>query len=303
MMQIPPPGPARSDHVRPFWRRAGVFLFAATITLSWWHPSASEGQVIPPPDPDQEPLPVPAELMHDEHIREEFGINRLTTPSIKRLFEQLDTLGRLPYEEVRREIPQNTPSDRTLVALGLGTIITDGFLTVQAEDVQQIEKVGRAALKFAKALGGGDTISVHSRALMEYSALGEWEVLKDELAKTQADVEVEMIQLRDVEVAHLIALGGYARALEIGSRSVLEGYTEERAAVLDQLEVAAYFAFSMEHLHPKVQGLAHIQEVYLALRDVGDVLLEADGELTEARVKRLEGAAKAMVAAISSRLP
>ena len=42
---------------------------------------------------------VPEDLIGDEHVREEFGVNKFTTPSIKKLFEQLDDLGDLPYAE------------------------------------------------------------------------------------------------------------------------------------------------------------------------------------------------------------
>ena len=44
---------------------------------------------------------VPEDLIGDEHVREEFGVNRFTTPSIKKLFEQLDELGELPYAELK----------------------------------------------------------------------------------------------------------------------------------------------------------------------------------------------------------
>ena len=59
---------------------------------------------------------VPEDLIGDEHVREEFGVNRFTTPSIKKLFEQLDKLGELPYAELKRELPKSIPRDRTLVA-------------------------------------------------------------------------------------------------------------------------------------------------------------------------------------------
>ena len=76
---------------------------------------------------------VPEDLVGDEHVREEFGVNRFTTPSIKKLFEQLDELGELPYAKLKREIPKVIPKERSLVALGLGTLISDGFLIVQSD--------------------------------------------------------------------------------------------------------------------------------------------------------------------------
>ena len=90
---------------------------------------------------------VPEDLIGDEHVREEFGVNRFTTPSIKKLFEQLDELGELPYAELKRELPKSIPRDRTLVALGLGTLISDGFLIIQSEEISELENIGRAVLK------------------------------------------------------------------------------------------------------------------------------------------------------------
>ena len=46
---------------------------------------------------------VPEDLIGDEHVREEFGVNKFTTPSIKKLFEQLDDLGELPYAELKEK--------------------------------------------------------------------------------------------------------------------------------------------------------------------------------------------------------
>ena len=42
---------------------------------------------------------IPDELLEDEHVREEFGVNKFTTPSIKKIFEDLQKLRPLPYDE------------------------------------------------------------------------------------------------------------------------------------------------------------------------------------------------------------
>ena len=94
----------------------------------------------------------------------------------------------------------------------MGVLIADGFLIVHSENLDDLEEVGRALLKYAEALGAGTRIKTHSRKILEHSVLGDWSKLKEELAATQADVEAEMVLLRDVEIAHLIALGGWLRA-------------------------------------------------------------------------------------------
>ena len=65
---------------------------------------------------------VPEDLLQDEHLREEFGVNTFTAPSIKKLFGDLAELGVLPYEKVRRDLPKDAPRDRTQVALSLGML-------------------------------------------------------------------------------------------------------------------------------------------------------------------------------------
>ncbi|WP_156345352.1 hypothetical protein [Verrucomicrobium spinosum] len=39
---------------------------------------------------------VPEDLVGNEHIREEFGVNEFTTPSIRKIFDQLDAWARCP---------------------------------------------------------------------------------------------------------------------------------------------------------------------------------------------------------------
>ena len=106
---------------------------------------------------------VPEDLIGDEHVREEFGVNKFTTPSIKKLFEQLDDLGELPYAELKREIQKTIPREQTLVALGLGTLISDGFLIVQSEEIEELENIGRAVLKQAQILGAGKRVTKYTK--------------------------------------------------------------------------------------------------------------------------------------------
>lgn len=211
---------------------------------------------------------VPEDLIGDEHVREEFGINHFTTPSIKKLFEDLDDFGELPYERLKRGIPKKIPRDRSLVALGLGNLIAEGFLIVQAEELTEIEKIGRAVLKQAKVLGAGMRVTRHTKSILENSVLGEWEELKIELSKTQADVEAEMVMLRDVDIAHLVALGGWLRSFEIAAITVSESYSEKKAGKLTRTDLLAYFLETLQGLEPKLRERAHIVSLSAGIEDI-----------------------------------
>ena len=201
---------------------------------------------------------VPEDLVGDEHVREEFGVNRFTTPSIKKLFEQLDELGELPYAKLKRELPKTIPRDRSLVALGLGTLISDGFLIVQSEQIEELEHIGRAVLKQAQVLGAGKRVTKYTKSILESSVLGKWNKLKEELSKTQADVEAEMVMLRDVDIANLVALGGWLRAFEIAAVTTSINYSEAKASKLSRTDVIAYFLETRLGLEPKLRQRIHI---------------------------------------------
>ena len=204
---------------------------------------------------------VPEDLIGDEHVREEFGVNRFTTPSIKKLFEQLDELGELPYAELKREIPKTIPRERTIVALGLGTLISDGFLVVQSEEIEELENIGRAVLKQAQVLGAGKRVTKYTKSILENSVLGKWDKLKEELSKTQADVEAEMVMLRDVDIANLVALGGWIRAFEIAAVTTQKNYSNEKAVKLARTDLIAYFVETLQGLEPKLRERAHLIQI------------------------------------------
>ena len=221
---------------------------------------------------------VPEDLVGDEHVREEFGVNRFTTPSIKKLFEQLDELGDLPYAQLKREIPKTISRDRSLVALGLGTLISDGFLIVQSEQIEELEDIGRAVLKQAQVLGAGKRVTKYTKSILESSVLGKWDKLKEELSKTQADVEAEMVMLRDVDIANLVALGGWLRAFEIAAVTTSINYSEAKASKLSRTDVIAYFLETLQGLEPKLRQRIHIVNL---TKELESLLAELGGHEPE----------------------
>jgi hypothetical protein len=243
-----------------------------------------EGEV----EGEEDPV-VPEDLLEDEHMREEYGVNQFTTPSIRKIFGQLDKLGGLPYERLRREIPKAISTDRTRVALALGLLIGDGFLSVQTEKVDDLETVGRAVLRHAKVLSAGARVTEHAKSLLENGALGDWKGLRDDLAATQKDVEAEMVLLRDVQLAHLIAMGGWLRGLQIASAAALEGgFSPERAAVMARTDLTDYFGAMLADLDPEFAKLGHVKKLRAGIGELRALVDMPDGKsFDEGQVKKL----------------
>lgn len=253
---------------------------------------------------DRERVPVPEELLDDEHLREEFGVNKFTTPSIRKIFDQLDALGTLPYDSLKRPLLEKAPSDRVLLSLGLGIMIGDGFLIVQCEKVEEMENLGRALLRFGKALGAGSKISKHSQSLLEHSVKGDWPELRKELAATQSDVQAEMVLLRDSDVAHLISLGGWLRAFEIATSAVNFNYSAEKSKELKHGELVDYFIANLETLHPKIAEISYVKDIHDGLVTLSPMLNTDPAQpFTEAEVKDLTEKAEILVRLVRDQIP
>jgi len=231
---------------------------------------------------------IPLELLDDPHFREEFGINEITAPSIENVFRELDEWKDVSWARYGREIPADHPKERGRLALSLGRLIAEGFFITQSEDREKLEQLGSAMVRHAAALGTGTTLRTHGKALLEFSQRGEWEKLRAELAKTQRDVQMDLIRLRDVDAVHLLSLGGWLRAVEIICAAAAEPDSAERAEILRRIDVVRYFAEELETLHPVTQREDYIAGLRKGLADLLE-LLEASQEagISENRLREI----------------
>jgi hypothetical protein len=213
----------------------------------------------------------PAETMLDEYAREELGVNELTTPSIQRLFNELEVFKPVPVSLIAETDFDRTYNNRFQTSLNFGALICDGFFAVVAEQKGLIQQVGRALLRQAKSLAVGQRLSTHANSLLELGTRGDWAELKLELIKTQADVEDAMIELRDEDMAHMISLGGWLRGFEIGAIVTAEDYSPQRAEGLMKTDVMDYFLERLSTLNPRLKNTELVHSIISRLEAIRKV--------------------------------
>jgi hypothetical protein len=233
-------------------------------------------------------------LGNEEHEREELGVNPYTTPSIDRIFQQLDQLKSLRFDQLKRDLPATIPGTREQKALIFGGLIADGFLIVAAERKNLVDEFGRTLLRQAQALGVGEKVTRHSASLTELGRRGDWIKVRQELISTQAEVEQAMIDLRDEKIAHLISLGGWLRGLEICAGAIATHFSPAEAKILQQPDLANYFDAELKTLPP---GLVHtplFEKLRGAVDEINIVVGKPkQGLLAVSDVQRIETEAKA----------
>jgi hypothetical protein len=207
---------------------------------------------------------IPADLLDDPHVREELAINEFTAPSIAKIFESLEALAPLPMLNFERVAPQKMPLNRADLAVELGFLIADGFLVVQAGELGRVETLAAELTRFGKALGAGERVNRHAASLLESARKKNVAQLKTELSSTQKDVELELVTLRDADLAHLISLGGWIRALQVSSAAVETQFSEDRSKHIMREDIADYYSAIVSGLEPRVAD----RPSFLAMRDI-----------------------------------
>ena len=273
----------------PFGRFLAIVLSLSLLVTARAQEADGEGE-------EEEVPQIPEELLEDEHVRMEFGVNKFTTPSIRKVFEDLQQLRPLPYDELKRTMPEETSTDRAKLALTVGLLLADGFFAVEAEQFFDLEPIGRSLLQHAKVLGSGTRVSSYMKSVLEKGALSDWDELKNELARAQLDVEKEMVLIRDVDAANLISVGGWLRAFEIGCAASLNPYDPEKASILSRPDIVEYFVLNFETMEPRIQNGEVVKKIRMGLEDIKKRVDIPDQEvLSEREVRELRAIVEGLV--------
>lgn len=227
------------------------------------------------------------------------GVNPYTAPSIAQIFQRLDGLRPLPFEQLQRHFPAASHGNREQLGLNFGGLVADGFLLVACERKNSVDELGRALLRQARSLGVAQRVMRHSASLTDLGHRGDWQAMRRELAATQNDVEQAMIDLRDQRMANLISLGGWLRGLEICSGAITARYSQDRANTLMQPDLVDYFSEELRKLPPAVGRTPLFDQLRNGMASVRPILKKSSpGSLTAADVRAINAQARNMNAAI-----
>jgi len=251
---------------------------------------------------DSQPPPIPEDLLEDADLLITHGIREASAPSIRKLFTDCASgPGVLPYNDLRRDPMPRPAQDRTLLAMHMGALIADGFLVVRSNRLRDIEPVGTAILEHAEILGTGRHIKAHAKSLLEFAAAGEVDKLKEELAVTQIDVEKEMIDLRDPEIAFLFSLGGWVRSFEIGCVTIMQDFKEADVRKLARTDVLDFYIYRLENMPDRLRERKPIQDIRTTLDELAIAIDQPEDQpFTPSNLANMRRLAAELMAIISS---
>ncbi len=232
--------------------------------------------------------------LDDSHANQELGINVYTAPAISKIFDQLDGLPSIPDDYVLRKRPEQLPTIAGKLSMELGFLLADGFIAVRSGRMNDIKPIALDLSRYGKALGVGERMDKHSASLLEQAEKGLQRQFKDTLTATQLDVNEELRSLRDPDLSHLIALGGWVRALTSSCAALEAEFNAEKALPIFYPDAPEYFAEVLQGLNPQTAESIAADSMLVELLKIEQIMQSRKPSLEE--VKQLRAAAERLSA-------
>src|SRR2546428_12726550 len=206
----------------------------------------------------------PARLPADQ-LAKAIRNDSISIPTPGELFAALEKPSKPNWTgQYRGPIP-TTYKNRAQIALNLGGVISDGFISVEAQDSQQVKNIGTDIIKLAKALGVSENVLSRGNSINEFAESSEWDALQEELEATRNEVKSSMQSHRDQDLIILVSVGGWIRGTQVVSAAVMQNYDERAAKVLRQPALVNFIESKMNDISPDLHGERLV-------KDVGDQL-------------------------------
>lgn len=205
------------------------------------------------------------------------AVQEVVVPVPSEIFNVLDKLGTPNWRaEFRPTLGRNT-GNRPQIALLLGTVIADGFIAVEAQDVPRVEEVGRQVLKLSQAINVEDAVKERCAAITDQANKGNWPAVRKELDGALSKVRTAMAELNDEDLAQLVSLGGWLRGTEVLTSVVIKDYRTDSAELLFQPELLNYFNRRIDQMPTRLRKEELVSQIRKTLDKIRPLIGKQDG--------------------------
>ena len=231
-------------------------------------------------------------------------VDNVVVPVPSEVFGALDKLGQAHWEQVLRSTKDQSrvPGEPPQIALQFGTVIAEGFIAVEAENPEEVKRIGGSVSKLAKALGVEKHVEKHANAIIKSAEQKDWPNVRKELDLTQRDVKQAMQELGSEPLSQLVSLGGWLRGTEALTMVVGKAFTKDGAELLHQPMLLDYFEKRLSNMPLKIKKHPLIGEVQKGVLEIRPLVGIEDGtQISEKSLKEVGDVTGRLVKAINSK--
>jgi hypothetical protein len=246
----------------------------------------------------QTPAPTAAQLPSESTV-----LDDVLVPVPSAVFVTLDKFAHSNWRAVQRpELARWKPhGNQTEIAFLLGAVIAEGFIAVEAEDLDEVKSIGRAVLVLTRGLGVEQAALRRSRSIIEHAERGDWAAVRKEWDGLIPDVERGMKELKSEQLAQFVSLGGWLRGAQALSMLVLQNYSGENAALLRQPALLDHFQKQLAAMPSDMRNKTILVRMRAGIQRIQTLLASDDGPIRKQTVGKIANAAEELLKGLSSK--
>jgi len=231
-------------------------------------------------------------------------IDGVLVPVPSEIFSTLDQFHDANWQSVLRpDLATLQPTGNAAqIALSLGVIIGEGFIAVAAEDGTEVQNLGKAAFKLARALGVEKSLLRRAASIIDHAGRKEWAAVRKEWSAADSDLKKAMIEIGSEPLSQLVSLGGWLRGADALSDLVSQHYSAVNAQLLHQPLLIDYFGKRLSQMGRKIRADAVVIETEKGIIQLRPLIgIEYSKPISEQSVKEIRNIVAGLVKAIERR--
>jgi hypothetical protein len=230
------------------------------------------------------------------------SVEGVVVPVPSEIFGVLDKLGSPNWHEILRSTKTNSLAERPQVALLLGIVIAEGFIAVEAQESEEVKKIGRDVLKLAGAINVREFVLARTNSIREAADKKDWSRVRIELDGALQDVKRAMIdKKKDEQLAQLVSLGGWLRGTEALTSVVRKNYSKDSAELLHQPLLLDYFQRRLEGMDGRLKNNELVSRIQKRLPEIRPLISETNAEISAKSVDLIYEITRDLVKAVTSK--
>jgi len=235
-----------------------------------------------------------------QQIKEAVYLDGISVPSPGEIFAAINKRSPPNWAMLSHGGVAPITTNRAQLALAVGLLVTNGFVSVEAQDGQQVKNIGRDMMTLSKALGVSQNILSRGNNLIEFADHSEWDSLRQELEATENEVKTTMIEQQDRNLVNLTSAGAWLRGIDVVAKIVMNNYSSEGAALLDEPFLARHLAADLEELSPKLKNDSLVIQVRETLIEIATILEKQNHRFSEEVIAEIQIKASKVIKAIET---
>jgi hypothetical protein len=268
--------------VQPGYTVAMIPIFGLSLTRVWLPTGVLLATALQPLAAQNAPATIDLKSLKVDVVDD------VIIPIPQEIFASLDKLGDQNWAKHLDKRSAKLDGNRSRTAFVFGLVISEGFIAVQAEDSEEVKRIGRDVLNLSGALGVKGEVEGHALAIIDGANADEWTAVRRELDKTRQTVISKMKDMRDDHLADLVSIGGWLGGTRALASLVADNYSVDASELLHQPDLLDQISGRFAGLPQKAKPGPVFEKVYETLESLKPLMrVNGDGAVLQESVVQI----------------